>query len=659
MKKNVIRVAQAALVLAVAFSACKKDELSNRESEAIRLANSHPDSLKKVIDYTVNLVDASTAIIGKTSADFTGAVITASQNGAKATRTAGSDGIVVFSGMQKGSVTVNVTMSGYSTVDYVLDLSTNSNVGYAGSLVPMIPVTGDALATISGTVYFEEDLTNDSKETADGVTVRAIPDIAGSALGNANANNFNTFAYDGLAMNATTDANGMYSIDVPAAANTIQYMVTVDNFEATQSIVMETVNGVDVTGVQSIATVFGSGISDSNVPSVPGAYVTIGAPDFSITTAAVVEAVIDNPNGIASAIVTNNGSGYSIPSSSFSMDVNADDNAASDTDANAEFQVDNNTGRITYATMNNEGEGYTAANNFTVAFEQDAFDGEVPTGAVAGGVQFSVIINQNGNFVMEPEAADGTQLFTVKVDGETIAASDVDFTYGNVGGFWGITSLQLDNPGDYSYADGDEVTITLNTAGKTAATFATELTTGFVSAFNFTTVGKGYNPNDSYDILITGGGGSGATGTAWTDADGNMYAGTVNNQGTGYTSAPSASVIVDAAGSGTQATADVNVNADGTIGSVSMDNNGSGYSNAPSVSILSHLTTGSGATGQAILSGNTVGSIVVTAVGSGYKDDANNKIASPAATFESVEVTTGSVVIRNIDLGSGERSILN
>lgn len=657
MKKNVLRVTQAALILAVGFTACKKDELTNREEEAIRLTRTLPDSLNKDVEYTVNLVDASTAnFVGKTASDFTGATITAAQGGTVKSMTAGADGMVVFQGMQKGAMSVNIKMDGFATIDYTVDVAS----GYQGNLIPMIPTTGDSKATIKGTVYLETDLTNSTKEMANAAEIFAIPDVGSSNLGSAiNNAGFTAFAYDGLSMSTTTDASGAYTFEVPAAADQINYKLTVSNFQADQKIVMDTKNGADVTGVQTIPTVFGSGVADTYIPTLSGAYVTIGAPDFAISQTAVVTSQIDNPGGVDAFVLSNNGQGYSLASgSSYTMTVDEGGNGAIDADAMFNIVIDGTTERVTESYQSSTGEGYTATTTQNIDFQQTAFAATIQS---VGATIFLNITNY-GEYLMDPQDAEGNFLFSVKSGATNILKSDItSFSKGAyMSNAWGIY-FEIDNTsGDYNaLLAGDPVTVTLSTTGKTLAVGNTVLTTGSVSSVAFTTIGKGYAPNSTYDLLLNGGGGTGATAEAYTDADGVMYTGSVTNGGSGYTSAPTVSVLVDASAAGTQAEASVMVNADGTISGISIDNSGAGYSNAPTVTISSQLTVGSGATATAIVSGGQITSITMTNTGSGYEEFANQKFAAQAASFETVGVTNGITKIKDIELGSGKRTIVD
>ena len=95
------------------------------------------------------------------------------------------------------------------------------------------------------------------------------------------------------------------------------------------------------------------------------------------------------------------------------------------------------------------------------------------------------------------------------------------------------------------------------------------------------------NPGSGYTVAptlqITGGGGSGAAGTAFI-GDGTVGVVTLTSEGSGYTTAPTVT-ITGPGGVGTTATAEAVVSSAGTITSINLTNAGAGYTSSPTLTI--------------------------------------------------------------------------
>ena len=95
------------------------------------------------------------------------------------------------------------------------------------------------------------------------------------------------------------------------------------------------------------------------------------------------------------------------------------------------------------------------------------------------------------------------------------------------------------------------------------------------------------NPGSGYTVAptlqITGGGGSGAAGTAFI-GDGTVGVVTLTSEGSGYTTAPTVT-ITGPVGVGTTATAEAVVSSAGTITSINLNNAGAGYTSSPTLTI--------------------------------------------------------------------------
>jgi len=135
------------------------------------------------------------------------------------------------------------------------------------------------------------------------------------------------------------------------------------------------------------------------------------------------------------------------------------------------------------------------------------------------------------------------------------------------------------------------------------------ISSGGVAAVEVNSPGSGYTSAPT--VVFTGGGGSGAAGTA-TVSGGQVTGVTITSAGSGYSTAP----VVSFTGGGGTGAGGFSLLQVGSVTSVTVVNAGSGYTSAPSLSFQGG--GGSGATGIVKLTGTSIASINVVAGGSGY-----------------------------------------
>lgn len=133
---------------------------------------------------------------------------------------------------------------------------------------------------------------------------------------------------------------------------------------------------------------------------------------------------------------------------------------------------------------------------------------------------------------------------------------------------------------------------------------------GAIDHIDVIEVGSGYTPKPT--ITFTGGGGSGAVGTAVISSGGVITSITINNGGTSYSTPPQITIT---GGGGLGATASCTV-LNGVVSTIVINAGGSGYSGDPIVNITGD---GTGATAQVILQSGTIPKIRMTNIGSGYR----------------------------------------
>jgi hypothetical protein len=193
--------------------------------------------------------------------------------------------------------------------------------------------------------------------------------------------------------------------------------------------------------------------------------------------------------------------------------------------------------------------------------------------------------------------------------------------------------------------------------------------TNSIQGINVTNSGSGYTVAPSVSII--GGGGSGAEAEAIISS-GNVIAVNVTNRGTGYTSTPTISLI-GGNGNGSIAIAtretkprflageriyasDLTISADivdatpTSIQSVTITKGGSGYTEAPLVTIANAPTGGTNATASASISSGVVTAVTIVSQGSGYSDLPAVTIADAPAG--GVNATADSVLSTAVGKGS-------
>jgi len=137
----------------------------------------------------------------------------------------------------------------------------------------------------------------------------------------------------------------------------------------------------------------------------------------------------------------------------------------------------------------------------------------------------------------------------------------------------------------------------------------TNLTSGIVEGVTITAAGTGYTSPPT--VGFSGGGGSGAAGTALLTATSVATVGTIVG-GTGYTTAPAVS-FTGGGGSGATGTATV---VSGAVTAIAVTAGGSGYTSRPTVVLTGG--GGTGASGVAVMTAAGVGSVTMTSDGTGY-----------------------------------------
>jgi hypothetical protein len=428
--------------LFISLNSCTKDDLT--EQERLELLDSLNNA--SIVQYSVNVISAADAGImksGKEIKGLKGAIVTVNHAGNLVSITTNDYGTAVFKDMRGGNASITIHADGFTDVTLVANLTPdanqNQNYTFASTIVPLFPLSGEWMTDITGIVTYQSDLTNNALEKAEGVTVTATLDINDDFMDtffptNEGPGYVVQISYSSVLMKTTTNADGEYTLTVPAAAQGLDILIDVAEVALDQKIVLNTLNGEDVFGVQNIRTIFGNNtISPTSIPDIPGAYITIGAPTGAIgsyTQQAFISPVVVNGQ-VTSISITNPGSGYTADPS---VIITGDGTGASATATRGPGGV------ITGIAMNNYGAGYTWANAtlYLTTYRENA----VATPMITDGGAISNIVLQNSGegYIVPPVVSVNSQVSGVG-SGATAAIYQ-----NNIGG-GGISSISITNGG--------------------------------------------------------------------------------------------------------------------------------------------------------------------------------------------------------------------
>jgi hypothetical protein len=186
-----------------------------------------------------------------------------------------------------------------------------------------------------------------------------------------------------------------------------------------------------------------------------------------------------------------------------------------------------------------------------------------------------------------------------------------------------VVSFVINDVGS-GYLPGDIVQVAFAGGGSdTAPILLAELGASGVTSITLVSGGSGYT-NGTFALAITGGGGSGATGS-FVVAGGIVTTVTLTAGGAGYVGTPAVSFAASSGGTGAEAVA--SLKGKGVL-AIAIANGGTNLIGTPLLTIVGG--GGSGATAVATVAGGVITAVAVTNNGSGYT-------SSPA-----VEVSVGS-----------------
>ena len=206
-------------------------------------------------------------------------------------------------------------------------------------------------------------------------------------------------------------------------------------------------------------------------------------------------------------------------------------------------------------TVNNGGTNYTVSAT-QIKIIGGGGTGAVATPTVSGGVIASIAVSNSGIGYTGPPAisiTSGIVSTANLVGGSGYVGANTQITVSGGGGSGAIITTA---------AAGTIVTLIISNAGTGYSTTPTLTITSGITGTTSIVAGSGYT-NGTYPLGISGGGGSGCTGT-FTISSGGLTAITIVDAGTGYTSAPTLSFPGAGAGTGASATATLGTGASAT-----------------------------------------------------------------------------------------------
>lgn len=618
------------LVVLAVFNSCEEETFTEEDAiNAIQEYETQKDSIDDAIDDENVLVMDSlntdwvvlTIKVINATGDFStkghsGATVTINVDGETISETTGADGSAHFTGLKTGNYAVNISMTGFTTVDFVTQID---SYGYYSVQVPVLSTTTN-LMTVTGTVTCETDLLNTSREPASNVTVVAqpdLPDYFGSIPG------VSEISYSGYTNTTTTDASGDYSIDVPAdKAGELDYDIFVPVFEADQTLMLEILDGVDVTGdgnsAQTVTTRFGTELSgsESPVPAVNPVYCIFSDPTHVFTPAELTVELDDANTGVVDkAYVSDAGANYYAGGGNPEVEIENDDG----TPAYVELHVDAGTGQIEWLEVTSGGSDFASTPDLDLSFIQRNCAIEVASVDPGDGAITGYTLNVRGDFLTNELTVTGGNGTGAEF---TIVWDAVNKNY-EVSGF--------DNAGE-DYEIGDELSAA---APATPATGYVTMGTPKVSSIQVTNQGAGYETDEDYPVKFSYGD---ATATASTDAYGRVYKVEVDNGSYNYETVPTATVDYNIINK--TATSSVFVQ-DGEVKSVFNLDGGAGYDNLPTISFFSQYESGNPAI--------TVDYDVTINGGDPYDVSTVDINNSPADIKENLSTKTGESAKNNIE----------
>lgn len=644
MRKFTLPLMLVLTIFLVVYS-CKKEEYSEMDAymaqqelalfqDSIQGVRDSLNHLTGIIQYSVSVVDVSGGAYLKSSNGTEGindATVTVSQHGIAHTKQT-SNGIAVFNDLRVGTVSVNVNKLDFTEVDFIAKIQPEDDsiinvyydvLRYAATMIPVFSTT-ENLATVSGIVTCESDLTNDAVEPASNVEVIWVIDVddvtfkdrylcAGGCSGMELESDkyyasIQKIAYGSMSGKAVSGTDGSFSLPVPSTADGLPINIEVSDIAINQTLLMNTLYGVPVFGPQQVRTIFSSEIRVADVsvvPTVDASYVVFSAPTGSAAPAPAQEAIATAQvaaSGIENVVIQNQGAGYT-QAPVVLISNNTDINGNMSVGEGAELSAQITDGRVTAINVNAPGIGYTAATVNLV----DKIGGDATAAVTMSYSIANLTLAQTGwgytaqpNIVIQADHGSG-------VSAEAVMSgyvSDYDVTNGGSG-----------------YVCDPIVELTGGNSAEPANAVAVMSTNHPIHSIELNKPAfrlSNYWYETAPLFSMNSGVGSGATGIVQLSSDGRLARIEITDPGVGYTTVPA---IIVTGGAGWGAVVEAQVIA-GQITGFTIHSGGEGFTSVPTISISAPPSGGTQATANAVLE-YAVEGVVLTNNGNGYNIDWN------------------------------------
>src|SRR5574344_694977 len=198
------------------------------------------DSINGIrVRYVISLVSADNTISKSDSLSLLNAVVTLVQNDSIVTKKVNDKGMVYFDNLFSGSALVNVKADGFSTANFVVNLSNvdstyidNNNYRIVSTILTMFSDEGENLAKISGNLYAEQDYTNIGEELIkESVNLYVSIDTSeiNSMICNSCSGCITDLSYQFKNNTFISDATGYYELLVPASLKKLKIDINADD----------------------------------------------------------------------------------------------------------------------------------------------------------------------------------------------------------------------------------------------------------------------------------------------------------------------------------------------------------------------------------------------------------------------------------------------
>jgi hypothetical protein len=520
MKKSIVKFFLLIIVPGMVLFSCNKDDFS--EKDAL--------DAQQTIDLALTVVDASSSMT-----PVAGATVKLLVDSSFVTRVTNDNGTVVFPGIKISDETVAyVSKAEYTTVLADIDVDPDSyREKLATEIITVYSLSSDKIASFTGRLTMQSDMTDRDREPATGVVVKA-------------RNNSMNWGTEEIFL-ATTDNDGKYTISVPVSSNGDSFIIYYPEFTVNQKLAVIKSDGTRE--VVERPVLYKSNDSPQfSIPSIPSVYATVQAPGTSGTGFTLASKVnrVSLSSGLTSSLI-DGGAGYnggaSIANTLIPFSADPNGNIAT-------MQVDITSGKITNIDwVNDNGATYSTAPTLNLS----TLSPTTPATIVLNfRTSYKIYISNRGsNYTGFPHVAVEAETFNGYGVRTKIVDSDVnDGSNSIIGSSWLLTSYTTIYNGMIKGNTGNGDTLLVSSSSFSSAPVFTVNTSTSRRAILFVNV----------------------------DSDSTLSSVGISISGSGYNpTTPPVITLATLAGYGTGAVAKATVNDNGTLSSVYVTSKGMGY----------------------------------------------------------------------------------